>query len=136
MVECLREALERVDRLLTQDSYDDVIAALDECTSLPDAATVLPGIWQRRLCAMRVYGRPDDEIDRALNEHQHVGQPLLGRAADVIGTCADRPDLARRYLLPLIDELEAAAADPALARALAAARIVRGRTLGSTGGGR
>lgn len=133
MVERIEDALARVDAILTRATYDEVVAALDECARHPDAASVLPGIWQRRIAALGIYERPDDERARALDEYLERNEPLLWRALAVFGTCADRPELMRQYMFPILAEVEAAAAagDHTFIRALADMRLVRDRTLGA-----
>lgn len=115
----------------TRAPYDEIVAALDACERLPGAEQFLPGIWQRRVGALSTFDRPDEERARVLDEYLARDEPLQWRAGRVVGCCADRPELARRYLLPIIAELEAASGtDPVLDRILVTLRICRDRTLG------
>jgi len=55
-----------------------------------------------------------------LEEYLCLGYPLRTRVGPVVVACADRPELTRRYLLPLIAELETVSdTDPVFARMLA-----------------
>jgi len=137
MVERVEVALARVDAILARAPYEEVTAALDECAAHPDAASVMPGIWQRRISTLGLYSRPDEERARVLDEYLARNEPLLWRALAVSGTCVDRPELTRRYLPPILAEVEAAAAagDPVFARALADMTAARDRTLGTSNEG-
>lgn len=128
----LEGTLDSVDKLLIVHApYHEIVAALDECARLPGADTVGPGIWQRRLNALHLYNRPDEERARVIDEYLTREEPLAWRASSVGAVCADRPELARRYLLPIIDELEAVSGtDRVLDRILTSLRIARDRTLG------
>lgn len=129
----LEEALERIDDTWTRVPYEAVLAALDECARHPQADSVMPGIWQRRVHALRAYDRPDEERIEVLNEFLALGYPLRARGGSVVVACVGRPDLTKRYLLPIIAELEAAAGDDReLNNMLASLRIARDRTLGPT----
>ena len=129
----LEQALERVDdQQAVFAPYEEIIAALDACERLPGAEKFLPGIWQRRVGVLSRYDRPDDERARVLDDYLALGEPLQWRAGRIVGCCADRPELARRYLLPVIAELEAVrGTDPVLDAMLHDLRICRDRTLGT-----
>lgn len=128
----LEQALERVDDMQAVFApYEEILTALDACERLPGAEQFLPGIWQRRVGVLSRYDRPDEERARVLDKYLARDEPLQWRAGCIVGCCADRPELARRYLLSVIAELEAASGtDPVLDRMLVDLRICRDRTLG------
>lgn len=129
----VESVLARADDMLARLApYDELLGALTECARLPGAEPFMLGIWQRRLNTLHTYDRPDDERARVLDEFLKIDVPLLWRASSVGAVCADRPELEREYMLPIIAELEAAAPnDPVLADVLVSMRRARDRTLGT-----
>lgn len=129
------DALAHIDRLVASGApYDEVVKALDASVELPGADRMMPGIGQRRVGVTLMYDRSDEERERAILGFLAIEQPLAYRASTMISACADRPQLAEQYLLPLIDELESAdLADEELASTLRSARAACAR-LGVAGG--
>jgi len=126
----MEHALERINDMWARASYEEVLAALEECMGFPDADAFMPTIWHKRIDALQTYNRPDEERIQVLEEYLCLGYPLRTRVGPVVVACADRPELTRRYLLPLIAELETVSdTDPVFARMLASLRIARDRTL-------
>jgi hypothetical protein len=127
-----KQALERIGAMWGRAPYEEVIAALNECAGLLGAEPFMPAIWHWRIDALHTYDRPDEERIKVMEEYLSLGYPLRTRVGPVVLACADRPVLARRYLLPIIAELEAASGtDPVLTRMLTSLRIARDRTLGA-----
>jgi hypothetical protein len=133
-------ALQAVDKLIVRhahegvhedankrtDAFNELFAALDACSALPDSGQIAPGIAQRRLLATTIYARSDDEAERALHELLGVEPELMRRVMSTLSSCRDRPTLLARHLPALITELEAAIADDfTLWRALTAAYEAR-----------
>jgi hypothetical protein len=120
------DALHEADIKLSRGRpYHEIVAAFEAVGNkyLP----LLAGDWralelrrrvaERILCAAMVAERPIDECESVLNRVIVLGFDDLGdksqRIAAFAGHCESHgyPDLARRYLVPLIDELESADGD-------------------------
>lgn len=125
------EAIRDAEQLIARGAgYDEVMAALDACASLPGAEEFMQGIRGTRLTAMLFYRRDDEELRQGLREYLELDVPLYDRAWKVISTCSESSKLAQSYLPPLIAELEtalSAAHDEPLVKTLESARKVCAR---------
>jgi hypothetical protein len=126
--DCLRE----VEHLFAyQAPFDEVIAKLDECSTLPGGEALRPSIEHMRVSIHCAYRRPLDECVRVLERYLAIQPALPPRAIAVTVACSAWPELVSRYLDPIIAELEApASADPVVENTLQHAYRVRRRLRG------
>lgn len=88
--------------------YEEVIASLDELAARRGAAGYQGWIARDRLMLTDMYRRPDDDMDRLLQDAMLVfaGEPAKHRASTIAAACSERPILAEKYIPPLVTELE------------------------------
>ena len=101
------EALERLEQAVARRvSYEEARAALDACARLPGGDTTAQAIAGWRVTIASLYNRPAAECEEALLEFLGFASSLDVRADRILAVCADYPELADRYLAPLIADLE------------------------------
>ena len=116
------DALRQVDRALARQApYAELMDAVAACEALPGAEAFAPGIALRRFSIAVSHKRPSAEVEDALARYLPVAPTLVDRALRTLSACADYPELAARYLDPLVAELEASLPDEVVARALRSA---------------
>lgn len=107
------DALRLVDGLVKQHaSYDEFIAALERCRQLPGAELLLPGIAQRKLSITTMFSRGLEDTEQALVWLLEVTPDPVARASSALVPCRRFPDLARRYLPTVLQDLEREADAP------------------------
>ncbi len=100
-------------------AFDELVAALDACSALPDSSQIAPGIAQRRLLATDLYRRSDAECEQALQELLRTELEISRRVMATLSSCKERPAVLAKYLPGLVSELEQAVPDdPRLRRPL------------------
>lgn len=132
----LLTAMREVEHLFARRApFEQVIAKIDECSSLPGADRLRPSIEHYRVTAYSSYGRPVDECIQVLDAYVALQPSLPARAVAVLAVCGERPELAPRYLDATVAEVEAAVsgapADAELASLLRHAYRVRQRVAGT-----
>ncbi len=131
VLRCMRE----VEHLLARRApFDDVIAKVDECLSLPGSDAYRPSIEHYRVTSYSSYGRPVDECIQVIDAYVAIQPYLPARAVAVLAACGERPELAARYLDSIVAEVEGASVaapdDDELASLLQHAYRVRQRIRG------
>jgi hypothetical protein len=121
--------MREVERMLAnQAPFEDVVTIIDSCLSLPGADELRASIERHRVRAYVTYQRPADEVSAVLDAFLALETDVTPRAVATLAACGQIPELAPRYLDPIIAEVDAAAsADASLAGLLAHARQVRER---------
>jgi hypothetical protein len=134
MVELLTSMREVEHLLARRAPFEEVIAKIDECLSLPGGDELRPSIEHYRVTAYSSYGRPVDECIQVIEAYRAIQPSLPARAVAILAVCGERPELAPRYLDATVAEVEAAAsaapADVELANLLQHAYLVRQRVAG------
>lgn len=127
--------LRRIDqRTAARAPYDELVAALDACESLPGADAAMPRIVSLRLTLLSLYARSDEECARVLDSGMATLErvPLWRRVYAIAAVCVHRLALAEQYLPPLLAALEeeqrAAPADTRTAQAIEHVALVLRRT--------
>jgi hypothetical protein len=139
----LRAAINSVYRVLGDISYEDIVAAfeqigarlLPQVESTPELALeVKRRVAEGILAAVIEYRRPLRECIAVVERLEALGWANLHRKTIELGAAASycgtkrRKDLGRRYIEPLISELEAASSgDSSFGESLAYARRIRAR---------
>ena len=122
------QALQRVEQAVAaRVSYDTAMAALRECDDMPSSDVAAQAIAEWRVTLALHYERPAQECESALLKLLALELSLVDRASKTLAVCSMYPTLAKRYLLPLIADLEPESQDIVLARILLAARQLRDR---------
>lgn len=131
----VERALRRIDqRTAARAPYDELVAALDACESLPGADAAMPRIVSLRLTLLSLYARSDEECARVLDSGMATLAcvPLWRRVYAIAAVCVHRLALAERYLPPLLaalaDEQRAAPDDTRIAQAIGHVELVLRRT--------
>jgi hypothetical protein len=92
--------------------YEDVVAALDEVAALPVAVRATAWLARERLVLVNMYERPDEDLEReiasAMRAFADAGEPVRQWAFSITAAVMGRPALAKKYVPPLIAELEEA----------------------------
>lgn len=108
--EQVRAALRAVTRRMVEGApYDELTATLDAVAAMPGADELRVEIAGRRLALLEVHHRDATERDRVLGATMPdlAAVPMAERVRWIIGACR-YPELAERYLRPLLPELQTA----------------------------